>query len=369
MKRNIARTVAVATVSAITLAGAGTAFADSSSQQALVDRYATLSGALINSQALSQNTSLSDYLSTSRATVYSMPESPTISRLSILDAPGASAILGTRLSATSVGDLNTKLLAAGQGFTNSDYQGMSALVDAVKLKSSTIDGRVTLAGAAWASSLGTLASAKLEAPKITGEPEIPQVPQGALPFGLLINKGLTQMALDSPKLFTQVTQSGVGSASANKAWKSALGSAWSNSQQDLASVVPDSCTGGLLSVVATGDSASANAFKECGLGCRAAGQYMNSELLSLFSKPTQDNKFKPAPTTGGTGNKTDKQLESVLPGILADQALTPTPSEAYGDDLETMLINKSPVCGAVSVSTRTAMANTLPNVWGSLNVP
>lgn len=366
--KNITASFAAAAIAAVSMLAAPTAHANSSGQQALVDRYSTLSGAIISSQAHNQKVSLRDYLSNSQATVYSLPDTPSVSRLSILDAPGASNILGTPLEATSVTDLNADLVDLGVGFSKDDYADLTSLATAVQNKSGSLDAQVTAAGAVWASQLGSLASGQLQAPQTPNNPGSLAVPEGALGFGLLLNKSLTRLAMDSPKLFDQVSASGVGTNATRKAWSSALSSAWEGSSQDLASVIPDRCTGGLLGVAATGDPSTANEFGDCGPGCRAAGQYIHTQVEGLFAKPARENQYRPVRGEGYDPSAPLDEQRQNLPGVLAN-SLQPSPAQNYAEDLDNLLINNGSVCNQASLTTRDVMSSALPSVWSSLQNP
>lgn len=369
MNKILTTFVTVAAGAAITLsAPLSPASANSSGQQALADRYATLSGALISSQAHNQKVSLRDYLRSSQASVYTLPDAPSVSRLSILQAPGASSILGTRLQATDVADLNSELVSLGVGFSQDDYSDITALAQAVKTKSGSVDAQVTAAGAVWAAQLQSLAAGALSAPDTPQTPASASVPAGALSFGLLVNKSLTRLAMDSPKLFNQVKSSGVGTEATRQAWSSALADAWAGSSQDLSSVIPDACTGGLLSVVATGQPSAANGFGDCGPGCKAAGQYLHSQVEGLFAPPDRENQYRPVKGDGYDPNAPLDEQRQNLPGVLAT-ALEPDAADDYASTLDTMLINNGDVCNTASVTTKDAMSAALPGVWSSLQTP
>ena len=359
MKKYLAAGLSLAFV----LGSAGSAMAYE--QQDLVDRYSTLSGALINLQAGNQKMSLGDYLGNTKATIYSLPESPGLSRLSLLSAPGSNASAGTRLQAATLPELNRQLLGAGLGLSSSDYNNVESLAEAVKAKSSSVDAQVIGAGALWASKLSTLSAPAISTPNAGAGPALPEVPAGALSFGLLLNKGLTQMAMDSPKIFSQVAATGVGTDEANSAWKSAFSKAYDGSQQDLSQVVPDACTGGLLSVAVSGDPASADAFGDCGQGCKATGQYLHAQVDGMFSTDDQENRFRPLENPTLDGNTKYEDLDQILPSAMRVQ---PNNSKNYGEDLDKMLINNQSTCQVGSAATKSAMEYALPDVWGGLSL-
>ena len=354
----IVKITATVAAAGLVLAFAPSAHADGQGQQALLDRYSTLSGALINAQAYSQNMTVGQYLSSMKATISTLPPAPGLKSsgvlaVSSLDVPG-----GQRLSASSLTDLNQQLSQSGAAFATDDYASLEALATAVVSKSAGADAQVTAAGAAWATSLGQLSAGTLTMPTV-GEVAVPQYSAEALPFGLLINKSLTQMALQAPGMVASIGSSGLGGPKAQKQWAAAMNAAWAGSQQDLESTLPDQCTGGMMAVMATGNPGSAAGYGSCGTACVAGGLYLHNQAMSIFDP--QVNSVIPNPVNGTLNAATVGNL----PPALAQSIQTQTPA-AGGSSLAALLSSNATGCSAASASTTGLMQSSLPGVWANL---
>lgn len=336
------------------------ASADDAGQKSLVERYSTLSGALISAQAQRQQLTVSQYLKNTQATVYTMPASDGMSAVSVLASQNPAKGMGMRLQASSLSDLNQQLAANKVAFSSSDYSSMEALANAMREKSGSADAQVTAAGAKWVGQLSGLTTGQLTAPT-EQKVAAPAVTAESLGFGLFLDKSITQLATSRPDIISSVQATGLGSKSGQKAWAGAMSTAWAQSGQDITAALPSPCTGGMLAVMATGDASSAAKYGSCGTGCVAGGMYLHSQALDLFN--------------GGSSAVTDPGLNTAgaitpltvlqdLPGGAQTGALGSIANTT--PDLNQMLSGNGTACSTASANTTNVLKQTLPGVWGGL---
>lgn len=344
---------------ALLASGAAAAYADS--QEELVNRYSTLSGALISAQAQSQDLSISNYLKATQATLYTLPAQNQPTSMAVLASRDLTLMAGTPLHATSITELNSQLAQSGVAFTSSDYSSLSSLAGAVTGKFGSADAQVTLAGAQWAASMGTLTAPELSVPTA---PEVgtPAVPENALPFGLLVNKTVTRIAVDAPQLLNQIMATGISTPKQQAAWNKAMAAAWEGSETDLASTVPDSCTGGMLAIMASGDPSSGDSYEDCDTACRAGGLYLHNQSLSIFNP----QRLSPVPEALNTA-MTAADVDALPPAVreaLASQSVPPMMANPAA-----LISGVGTSCGTARQNTTATLSTTLPGIWGNLNIP
>lgn len=271
----------------------------------------------------------------------------------ILDAQEAASIGGgVTLSGGDIGALNAQLDAAGLTLNTTKFSSLNHLASKVTKAARTADGAVTLAGAKWAQDLADLKVPKLNSPKV-GTPSKPGIPADALPFGLLMNKSLTNLVTDYPDLVTASQKNGTGQPKMMQAWQNSMTKAYSSSSANLNSLLPSPCVGTMMSVMATGKAAAGSA--GCGSTCLASGKYLHESSKSLFSNN---------PTVGVT-NSASGLLAATSMGSLANWAsgtintnsptLTSSPFGAF-----------SAGCSETSPAVKKSAATTLPGVFGQL---
>lgn len=397
------RTCLVAVVAGVTLLTGGTiASADTrpssaGTQDALTGQYSSMSTALLDLYARQSSQTIGDYLvsqqlllstatleqapeqspspapsemPTSAPTVSSSPEAsaaPQAPTLPATPALGTSSTLGqdagqaAPVTASTVAELDAALKGAGLALDTSGFKDLNSLARGVAAKSNTIDGAVTIAGAQWMTKLGQLRTPALGTPKAQSA-QMPGLPKSALAFGLFADKSLTRAMSSSPELFAQVQRSGVGSSALAKSWQQSMAQTWAASGKDFSKVLPDPCTGGMLSVMATGNphSASKSGARGCSTACITGGLYLNSQTTSLFSSGVASSQGNPyssmwnTTTLNGLQPWQQKQLLAQNPS-LAKSILNPDGGGA-----------SSAACSASSTASSSALTSTLPGVFKNL---
>lgn len=201
--------------------------------------------------------------------------------LLLLSADQLAGLTGTvaPVQASSAVELDALLAASGLTVSDKKYSKLSDLARQVTRAARTPDGAVTLAGAAWASQMRALRAPALARPG-TPSAAMPGISADALPFGLLMNKALTQMIADNPDMVGAAQASGLGSAKLQTAWNTAMFKAYTASNADLTTMLPNRCVGVMMGVMATGDTKTPT--NGCAKSCIVAGQYLHAQSGAAF---------------------------------------------------------------------------------------
>lgn len=329
--------------------------APASGHDELSGEFTSLAGALLQMQADQAGMSLSSYLKANDLKVK-------------LSGNGAGEITkGSKgsndvvLNAKDAQELSKQLYASGFGLDVRNYKNLDDIATDVLKKAHTADGAVTLAGAKWVTDLGALRTPKLTDPK-TGQPVMPGIAKEGLPFGLLMDKSIASTVLNAPDLFAQTAKSGLGSAALQDVFNGEMKKVWDETGKSLMETLPDKCTGVMMSVMATGTAKSADKYKSLGCpdACTTGGIYLNSQASRMFAN--EATSFSPddtasvwnAATLGHVQNWRLKDLLEQNPALL--QGMLAQDGTGGG----------SLFCHNASASTKTALSDTLPGVFGSL---
>jgi hypothetical protein len=267
----------------------------------------------------------------------------------------------TPVTANTVAELNTKLGSAGLTLNDSSYTSLAALAAQVTAKENTPDGAVTLAGAQWTANLANLHEAGLSTPTV-GKVSSPTIPQGALVYGLLMDKSLTAMVNSHANLLTTVGSTGLGSPALSKAWTSSMASAYTDSTASLASVLPDACTGAMLAVTATGKASSGDSYGNCSSSCVTGGEYLHNQLGSLFTPQAGASTVwgDPFSNLWNTGNIDGLQ------GWQQQDLLSQNPN-LVNQLNSNEKVPDSASCAAASTGTSSVLSSALPGIFSSLS--
>lgn len=339
-------------------------------QAALAEQYTSLSGALINYYATSSSQTLSDYLAAvnlplSPVTAPTDPGTGTAAPTATVPSSGALPSTGpagpTGPTAgtgpvSTLAQLNATLARSGMTLDVSAYQTLAQLTAGIAAKADTPDGAITLAGAQWAANLAALHTPTLTTPQ-AGSVSMPQVPAGALMFGLFLNKSITNLVNDHPDVFANVAKSGLGTPAATAAWNASMLSAVGATQTDIAKVLPDQCAGGMLAVMASGNPASAGRFS-CGQDCTAGGMYLHQQAQGLFDHSASST--IPDPTRPVWSSNTYAGLQDWQKALIAQQ------NPSLNSQLSQTLTGSSGVCATAAQATTGALGSALPGVFGQL---
>lgn len=325
-------------------------------QTALGTQFTSLTSALMNVYAQQSGMSLGQYIAANSLTI-STTQAADGSQASTLNAGGS----GQQLAGDSVETVDSQLQAAGLTLDLSRYTSLADMADDVTSKANTADGAVTLAGATWATQLATLRTPGLSSPTVT-VPNMPDVPQEALAFGLLLDQAIAKTVTSAPDLFAQANSTGVGSDALASQFSASMMEAFTASSQDLTSVLPDQCTGGMLAVMASGDASSADAYGSCDTSCVVGGLYLNGQA-SMMMSPSANSIW------GDSSQSlwSNSTLLSIKPW-QQQQLLEQNP-----DLVQQMLAGQQSAstgaaCSTASTSSKAALSDTLPGVFGQLKV-
>jgi len=323
-------------------------------QADLVSQYDSLAAALINVHAHKSHQALHDYLATKKLVLASSGTSGS----SLLSAGQAQSLGMTSMTAlnpvTSPAQLASQLAAQGQGLTSSSYADLDTLAASVMANPGNLDAQVTLAGAAWASQLAAVNTPAMPGVKT---PKMPGVPAGALPYGLLLDKALTQVMTDNTALFASTSRSGLGSAKAKAAWNKALTSAWAGAGKSISSGLLDPCSASMVETMATGKAATTAVGKGCSSSCLVGGLYLHQQAGSLLN-PTSGSSLT-NPTASATGSALTN-----APNWVRNSAVASSPSLTTGT--LTSVLNGAGSCSAASGAAQSTAHRVLPGVFGSL---
>lgn len=259
------------------------------------------------------------------------------------------ALGGTKLAS---GQLNTLLASSGATMNLSGLSSMDQLLGVISAKSSTLDGKATLAGISLATQLGSTYAPTLRTSAL---------PSDAALFGVFFDKSLANLIGGHPNLISQISASGLGSSSDAAAWASAMASGAKATQVSLASL-PNACLAAMMQSVGTG-VAKADAglgAQNCG-ACQVGGVYLHNQMLRLFDPAT--NSVLPSSNTGSTNSSTWSTMQGWLqqgtlaqnPGLASSLSAQNTPNTSVDN-----------ACLGSSSSTSNALKIILPGVFGAL---
>lgn len=276
------------------------------------------------------------------------------------NSPQVAGILGSPMLAPQIGsvsttqDLQSRLKLTGVSFDFSSMSSMSELFSQVNAKAGTIDGKVTLFGAEYASKLAEMQAPSLSLPTLNGG-SLPapgsQVPAEGLAFGLFMNSSLTNLVANHPNVFAQVQSSGLGSPAALSAWKDSMLKAGTVVGSNL-SRLPMPCVAEMLSGMASGVATSSSS--ACG-SCSIAGSYLHNQAGKLLD-PTANTSLPSG--SGSSPTQTQPWLQGALqnanPGLSAQLNQVFAPSASISS------------CVASSTAVSGALSNALPGLFGNL---
>lgn len=326
----------------------------------LTTQFTSLTGSLMSMYAGQSGQTLESYLSTNDLMVAAKNNATTGSSVGVLvDGSAAEAAGATKLSASSVADLDSTLVAAGFGLDLRNYSNLQDMAADVVSKAHTADGQVTLAGAQWVAQLGSLRTAELTNPG-AGTPEMPGIPSEALPFGLLLDQTIAGTVMNSPDLFAQASASGVGSDALAEVFSEQMLGAWEQSNQSLTAVLPNVCTGAMLAVMASGEASSGDAYGPCDPSCTTGGLYLNNQVSRIFAPADKQLSV----------NETDNlwNYETLLHAQdwRTSDLLAQNPALVQGLMSTDNTSGGAMLCSAASTSTAEVLSDTLGGVFGTL---
>lgn len=277
------------------------------------------------------------------------------------NSPQVANILGSPVLATQIGpvattqDLQARLKLSGASFDFSSMGNVDDLFAEVNAKAGTIDGKVTLFGAEYATKLGQMRMPALALPSVNtaGLPLAgSQIPAEGLAFGLFMNASLTNLVANHPDVFAQVQTSGLGTPAALAAWKASMLQAGTTTGSNL-SRLPMPCIAEMLNGMASG--AASGSSSACG-SCAIAGSYLHSQAAKLLDPSA--NTALPGSSTSDP-SQTQPWLQDALqqanPGLSAqlNQVFAPNASIAS--------------CASASAATSSTLTATLPGLFSNLN--
>lgn len=311
-------------------------------------RYGSLSGAMLQSYAVRQGSSLKSFL---------IAKPGTLANLSGANAASVDALVAQLGPNATSADLDAVLSSNGLAFGSSAYQSVSAAALAVKAQAGSYDAAVVQAGMTWANALVSLhapalvtpSSPQLDASQVTG------MPAEGLAFGMFTNRALNAFIRSYPDVFSQVAASGVGTPAQMKDWNKSMSAAMAASKPDLNNMLGSSCAGAFLDGL-TGKASSGPCSP-----CSAAGLLANGQLQLIFD-PTAGSTIPDGSNAGVSAsewqNMTPSQRQIVLqqnPSLAG--ALTKASSGAGSN------------CSAAGGAVAGNVATVLPGVLDYLNKP
>lgn len=276
------------------------------------------------------------------------------------NSPQVASILGSPMLAPQIGsvsttqDLQARLKLTGVSFDFSSMSSMSDLFAQVNSKAGTIDGKVTLFGAEYASKLAAMQAPSLSMPALDGS-SLPtpgsQIPTESLAFGLFVNSSLTNLVANHPNVFAQVQSSGLGSPAALAAWKDSMLKAGTVVGSNL-SRLPMPCVAEMLSGMASGVATATSS--ACG-SCSIAGSYLHNQAGKLLD-PTANTSLP------GSNNSSPTQTQPWLQGALQNA------NPGLSAQLNQVFAPNASISSCVSSSTAVsgALSNALPGLFGNL---
>lgn len=277
------------------------------------------------------------------------------------NSPQVANILGSPVLAAQIGpvattqDLQARLKLSGASFDFNSMGNVNDLFAEINAKAGTIDGKVTLFGAEYATKLGQMRMPALALPSVStaGLPLAgSQIPAEGLAFGLFMNASLTNLVANHPDVFAQVQTSGLGTPAALAAWKASMLQAGTTTGSNL-SRLPMPCIAEMLNGMASG--AASGSSSACG-SCAIAGSYLHNQAAKLLDPSA--NTALPGSSTSDP-SQTQPWLQDALqqanPGLSAqlNQVFAPNASIAS--------------CASASAATSSTLTATLPGLFANLN--
>lgn len=328
---------------------------------ALSGEFTSLAGALLQMQADQAGMSLGSYLKANDLKVKLAGDGTGQLAQGSKSNKMSKGSKDVTLNANDAQELSEQLYAAGFGLDVRNYKNLDDIATDVLRKAHTADGAVTLAGAKWVSDLGAMRVPKLTDPK-TGKPVMPGIMKEGLPFGLLMDKSIANTVLNAPDLFAQTAKSGLGSDALQQVFNGELKKAWDANGKSLMETLPDKCTGVMMSVMATGTAKSADKYKSLGCpdACTTGGLYLNGQANRMFSN--EATSFSPDDSASVWNAAT---LSHVQDWRLKD-LLEQNPAMLQGMLAQDGSGGGSIFCHNASASTKTALVDVLPGVFGGL---
>lgn len=322
------------------LADSGQSGSSGSSDSTFSTQFDSLAAAMLNFYASSSGSSLQGLLQSN---------SPQVAN--ILGSPAAAMQLG---AVSSTADLQSQLKLSGLGFDFSNMSKMNDFFLEVSSKSSTIDGKVTLFSAEYATALAQMRVPTLSMPTVSSS-GLPvagsQVPPESLAFGLFMNSSLTNLVANHPDVFAQVNASGLGTPSALAAWKSSMLQAGTTVGSNI-SRLPMPCLADMLQGMASGVASGSSS--ACG-SCSIAGSYLHNQASNLLDPNA--NTTLPG-TSGATPSQTQPWLQEELgnanPGLSSQLNQVLAPNSMIGS------------CIASSSAASSALSSALPGLFANL---
>jgi len=277
------------------------------------------------------------------------------------NSPQVANILGSPVLAAQIGpvattqDLQARLKLSGASFDFSSMGNVDDLFAEINAKAGTIDGKVTLFGAEYATKLGQMRMPALTLPTL-GTSGLPsagsQIPVEGLTFGLFMNASLTNLVANHPDVFAQVQTSGLGTPAALAAWKASMLQAGTTTGSNL-SRLPMPCIAEMLNGMASGVSSGSSS--ACG-SCAIAGSYLHNQAAKLLDPSA--NTALPG-SSSSDPSQTQPWLQDALqqanPGLSAqlNQVFAPNASIAS--------------CASASSATLSTLTAALPGLFANLN--
>jgi hypothetical protein len=277
------------------------------------------------------------------------------------NSPQVANILGSSVLAAQIGpvatpeDLQARLKLSGASFDFSSMGGVEDLFAEISAKAATIDGKVTLFGAEYATKLGQLRMPALTLPQLdaAGLPSAgSKIPVEGLAFGLFMNASLTNLVATHPDVFAQVQTSGLGTPAALAAWKASMLKAGTTTGSNL-SRLPMPCIAEMLNGMASGVASGSSS--ACG-SCAIAGSYLHSQAAKLLD-PSANTALP------GSSASDPSQMQPWLQDALkqANPGLSAQLNQVFAPNASISS------CAASSTAASSTLTATLPGLFANLN--
>lgn len=341
-RRHVLTAALMSVAIAVTTAGTaqGDATTDARKQMdEMALRYGSLSGAMADSYAQRQGTSIKSFL---------LGKPGTFANLAGVDAAQVSALAGQLGTNATSADLDAAISANGLAFSSSAYRSIETATSEMRAKAGSYDAAVVQAGMQWAQALLTLHAPALtmpNAPQLDGS-QVTGMPAEGLAFGMFTNRALNSFVRQYPDVFGQVNLTGIGSAEQQKAWNKSISTAMKAAKPDLTSMLPSKCGAAFLDGLA-GKAGSSSGCSPCS----AAGLLANGQLQLIFDPQagsTLQDPSNPAVTPAEWASMTPSQREQVLkqnPSLataLGSASKTTNGCSTLGSSVDTNLDNVLP---------------------------
>lgn len=313
------------------------------------DRTPSLATAIVASSANQSGLDVRSFLGTNADQIASLTGSLGGSA-SLIDA---AANMPTTLSRSN---LTAVLADAGAAFDWSGLRSYDELTAGLSSHASTLDGRVTIASASWATQLGMLHAPTLNSPGSLDYSMGQQVPEEGLAFGLALNSTFAALATDFPNLFDDVMSSGLGTPERQAAWNQSMLNA-SMTMPSSAGDIFNPCTVSMMTMALTGGSGSSGD-PRCG-SCEVAGEFLAGELASTFDSGFGRSLYNP---TDGIYTRGDADF-------IGAQWLRDAATNTPGAPAELWMFQRETSPGACAFSNYAVtgtLGRTVPDVFSGL---